>query len=223
MPPPDSRIKLLKQAHFLTSAPVVKALPPDSGAEVAFAGRSNAGKSSALNTLTGQKSLARVSKTPGRTQAINFFAIDEEHRLVDLPGYGYAKVAKSIKQQWQQHLLRYIETRQCLQGLVLMSDIRHPLTDLDRQLLDLCMQSGLPVHILLTKADKLSRGRGLAVLQKVAATLAEFPLISAQLFSSHSRIGVDDAADTVIYWLGLGDTEKSGLNKEAETNNNGEE
>ena len=158
MSPKNPILGLCQQARFLISAAKVDQCPPDEGYEVAFAGRSNAGKSSALNTLT-HASLARTSKTPGRTQLLNFFTLDEERRLVDLPGYGYAKVPIPLKQHWQRHLEAYLGSRESLVGLVLMMDIRHPLTDFDRLMLDWAQVSRLPVHVLLTKADKLALWR----------------------------------------------------------------
>jgi len=193
-----------KHAGFLTSANALNQLPPDTGAEVAFAGRSNAGKSSALNVISEQRNLARTSKTPGRTQLINFFTIDEEHRLVDLPGYGYAKVPDKIKHHWQQVLSDYLATRQCLRGLILLMDIRHPLKEFDLQMLDWCNYQQMPVHILLTKADKLKRGPANNTLQKVRKLIkADYPLASAQLFSALNRDGVDEARGKLAGWLGL--------------------
>ncbi|MGM0594257.1 MAG: ribosome biogenesis GTP-binding protein YihA/YsxC [Pseudomonadota bacterium] len=193
-----------RQATFLTSANALNQLPPEGGAEVAFAGRSNAGKSSALNVITEQRNLARTSKTPGRTQLINFFEVDEGHRLVDLPGYGYAKVPERIQRHWQQVLSDYLASRQCLRGLVLMMDIRHPLKEFDRQMLDWCEHQQMPVHILLTKADKLKRGAAASTLQKLRSVLkADHPLASAQLFSAHNRQGVDEARARLIEWLEL--------------------
>ena len=191
-----------KNVCFLTSANALTQLPADEGAEVAFAGRSNAGKSSALNVITEQRNLARTSKTPGRTQLINFFELDEQHRLVDLPGYGYAKVPEKIKRHWQQVLSDYLATRRCLRGLVLMMDIRHPLKEFDRQMLEWCHHQQMPVHILLTKADKLKRGPAGNTLQKLRKTLkAEFPLATIQLFSSLNRQGVDEARAKLAKWL----------------------
>ncbi|MES9938030.1 MAG: ribosome biogenesis GTP-binding protein YihA/YsxC, partial [Sedimenticola sp.] len=140
------------QARFLTSAAKLNQSPADEGIEVAFAGRSNAGKSSAINTLCQQRNLARTSKTPGRTQLLNFFTLDEQRRLVDLPGYGYAKVAEKVKLQWQKELAAYLEQRQSLRGIILLVDVRHPLKEFDQQMLDWSAQIDLPVHILLTKA-----------------------------------------------------------------------
>ncbi len=192
-----------QHARFLLSTPDSAHAPPDSGLEVAFAGRSNAGKSSALNVITGQKALARISKTPGRTQQINFFLIDDQRRLVDLPGYGYAKVGRNIKNQWQRHIAGYLETRQCLQGVILMMDIRHPLKEFDRQLLGWCQLAGLPAHVLLTKADKLKRGPAQASLLQVRKHLAEHhPTASVQLFSALTRAGADAARAVLDHWFG---------------------
>lgn len=204
---------LYRRATFTLGAPTVAYLPPDSGYEVAFAGRSNAGKSSAINSITGQKALARVSKTPGRTQHINFFELDPTlnpgRRLVDLPGYGYAKVAHSVKEQWQAALEEYLNTRQSLQGLVIVMDIRHPLTPFDQEMLDTCQHARLATHILLTKADKLSKGAAGATLQQVRRTLTEryqeddAPLPTAQLFSALRGIGIEDVHRKLDEWLKL--------------------
>ncbi len=189
-------------ASFLTSVPTAALAPPDSGAEVAFAGRSNAGKSSALNTLTRHRALARTSKTPGRTQQINFFALSDLFRLVDLPGYGYAKVPLAMKQQWQLHLAEYLQTRESLRGLILLMDCRHPLTEHDQQLLLWCAQADLPVHILLTKADKLKRGAASSSLLQVGKRLPEYhPAATVQLFSALKNIGVEEARQVVSDWL----------------------
>jgi GTP-binding protein len=191
------------RARFLKSAAKLTQSPIDSGYEVAFAGRSNAGKSSALNTLCGQKSLARTSKTPGRTQLLNFFSLDEQRRLVDLPGYGYAKVAEAVKKQWQQSLADYIEYRQCLRGLILLMDIRHPLTDFDLQMLQWNTHHGLPTHILLTKADKLKAGAAKNTLLKVQRTLSDHPEITVQRFSSMKKQGIDECHQILDIWLEL--------------------
>ena len=181
-----------RSVHFLNSVNAFSQLPPDAGREVAFAGRSNAGKSSALNVLTGQRQLARVSKTPGRTQLLNFFTVEPERYLVDLPGYGYARVPDAIRRHWQALLERYLRERAALRGLLLLMDIRHPLTAMDRQLLETCAHRQLPVHILLTKADKLSRGAAQTTLRQLQATLyADYPQqASAQLFSVPNGQGV---------------------------------
>ncbi|MGC1183098.1 ribosome biogenesis GTP-binding protein YihA/YsxC [Legionella sp.] len=189
---------------FLKSAAKVIHLPEDTGYEVAFAGRSNAGKSSALNCLTGIKGLARTSKTPGRTQLINLFSLDNERRLVDLPGYGYAKVALQVKLEWQKHLAHYLEIRQSLKGLVLLMDVRHPLKDLDQMMIDWALNRELPVHILLTKSDKLSHSEVKNRLLKVRKhyELAEH-LISVQSFSSLKKEGVNELIVLLNQWLAL--------------------
>ena len=193
-----------RNVSFLLSAARLNQLPPDSGAEVAFAGRSNAGKSSALNAITGISGLARTSKTPGRTQQINLFVLDETRRLVDLPGYGYAKVPEAVKQQWGQTLSRYLETRGCLQGLILLMDIRHPLKEFDRQLLEWSRTRAMPVHVLLTKADKLKRGPALAVLETVRRELVQSGAqASIQLFSALRQTGVEEARDQLRRWLSM--------------------
>lgn len=195
-----------RNARFLTSAARLDQAPPDTGYEVAFAGRSNAGKSSAINALCDQRALARTSKTPGRTQLLNFFELDDNRRLVDLPGYGYAKVAEHIKRDWQGSLSDYLEQRRCLRGLVLMMDVRHPFKDVDRQLLEWSQQIGLSTHILLTKADKLKRGAASNSLQTVRRKLTDVsPVFSAQLFSSLKRDGLPDAYDKLNQWFELAD------------------
>lgn len=195
---------LYRNTRFLTSAAHLGQAPPDSGLEVAFAGRSNAGKSSAINTLCGQKSLTRISKTPGRTQLLNFFQVTAERRLVDLPGYGYAKVSESVKLQWQGFMADYLERRRCLCGIILLMDLRHPLTDYDQAMLDWNARRGIAAHILLTKADKLKRGPALEQLRKVEKRLAQWPLeVSVQLFSSLKRQGIDEAHAVLDRWLGL--------------------
>lgn len=192
------------KAVFLKSAARVTHLPDDTGYEVAFAGRSNAGKSSALNCLTGIKGLARTSKTPGRTQLINLFTLDEDHRLVDLPGYGYAKVALQVKMDWQKNLAHYLDIRQSLRGLVLMMDVRHPLKDLDQMMIDWALNRDLPVHILLTKADKLSRSDVKNTVLKVRKhyELAGH-LISVQAFSSLKKEGVSELIGVLNQWMEL--------------------
>jgi GTP-binding protein len=188
--------------QFLKSAASLSQLPVDRGAEVAFVGRSNAGKSSALNAIAGIKKLAKVSNTPGRTQLINLFALDDHHRLVDLPGYGYAAVPQEIKLRWQATLASYLESRESLQGLILLMDIRHPLKELDQNFLVWSARRNLPVHVLLTKADKFSKGGAANVLQQVLPELRKLhPNATAQLFSSPNKIGVDQAQKQIIQWL----------------------
>lgn len=204
--PHDSPVPRLNYptASFLISAPTLALCPDDTGAEVAFAGRSNAGKSSAINALTQQNALARTSRTPGRTQLINFFSVmnDEAQRLVDLPGYGYAKVPEAVKLEWQKHLAEYLRNRFSLRGLVLLMDVRHPLTEFDQMMLDYADQREMPVHILLTKSDKLKKGPANAALQKVRSRLKEWEdLVSVQLFSSLKRDGVDTLAQKLDQWL----------------------
>jgi len=203
---PDSPVPRLNYptASFIISAPTLALCPDDTGAEVAFAGRSNAGKSSAINALTQQNALARTSRTPGRTQLINFFSVmnDASRRLVDLPGYGYAKVPEAVKLEWQKHLAEYLRNRFSLRGLVLLMDVRHPLTEFDQMMLDYADQRGMPVHILLTKADKLKKGPASAALQKVRSRLKEWEdLVSVQLFSSLKRDGVDTLSQKLNQWL----------------------
>lgn len=196
--------KKIHATQFLMSAPTFKLCPADTGAEIAFAGRSNAGKSSAINTITNQRQLARSSKTPGRTQMINFFAVgDDNHRLVDLPGYGYAAVPLVMKIKWQKELERYLVARQSLQGLILLSDIRHPLQYFDEQMLLWAKDGKLPVHILLTKADKLKRGAAKSVLLQTKQKLDKQNLpFSVQLFSSLNKIGIDELLAVMASWLG---------------------
>lgn len=180
-----------KNAKFVISAPNIASLATDEGLEVAFAGRSNAGKSSALNTLTEQKNLARTSKTPGRTQLINIFELDEQRRLVDLPGYGYAKVPLAIKQKWQKSLGEYLQKRESLAGLVVLMDIRHPLKELDQDLIFWAVDSELPVLILLTKADKLKQSARNKVLQEVRQASVNFEGdVEVELFSSLKGTGL---------------------------------
>ncbi|WP_236101833.1 ribosome biogenesis GTP-binding protein YihA/YsxC [Methylotetracoccus oryzae] len=194
------------RSHFLTSAPAVKDAPPDEGAEVAFAGRSNAGKSSAINTIVMQKNLARTSKTPGRTQLLNFFEVDPEHRLVDLPGYGYAKVSAKQRGTWHRVVEAYLAERQSLAGIFLAMDIRHPLTDFDCLMINWCGELGLRAHILLTKADKLGRGAAKATLLQTERALREGNDVrtTVQLFSSLDRTGLDQAHATLDDVLGYG-------------------
>lgn len=190
------------QSTFLKSAAKVQQLPTDEGYEVAFAGRSNAGKSSALNCLTGNKHLARTSKTPGRTQLLNVFIVkDEQHRLIDLPGYGYAKVAMQTKIDWQENLAHYLEVRESLKGLVLLMDIRHPLKESDKTLLHWAITQQLPVHVLLTKADKLSRNQVQQALLGFAAYCKHLPDVSWQAFSSLKKQGIEALVEVINTWF----------------------
>lgn len=181
------------QAKFINSSPHLKDTPPDRGLEVAFAGRSNAGKSSAINTLTRQNALARISKTPGRTQMLNFFEINERQRFVDLPGYGYAKVPLAVKKKWHELMETYLTSRKSLCAIILVMDVRHPLTEFDWQMIEWCEHTGLPLHILLTKVDKLTYGAAKNTLLQVQKELkdASFPL-TIQLFSSLKKAGIDE-------------------------------
>ena len=183
-----------RQARFVLSAPELRQLPRDDGAEIAFAGRSNAGKSSALNAICDQAGLARTSKTPGRTQQFVVFALDDSKRLIDLPGYGYAKVPEAMRAHWRKVIDAYLRERQSLRGVVLIIDSRHPLKEFDRQMLAYCHDIGLACHMLLTKADKLSRNQAAATLAAVRRECkAQGWTASAQLFSSLAKTGLDEA------------------------------
>jgi GTP-binding protein len=194
-----------QQASFSTGVAQLATLPADVGVEVAFAGRSNAGKSSVINALTGRTALARISKTPGRTQQINFFLLgDDEHRLVDLPGYGYANVPIPVKRRWAALVEGYLASRHSLRGVVLLMDVRRPFTDADSQLVDWCAHAGLATHVLLNKCDKLSRGAGLRVLadaRKRLAPLGDENLV--QLFSATRRTGIDELGARLDAWFGF--------------------
>lgn len=202
MPASTPLVTLCQQSTFIKSADKLEQCPPDWGREVAFAGRSNAGKSSALNTLTHAR-LARTSKTPGRTQLINFFQLDEQRRLVDLPGYGYAKVPLALKDHWQRHLDAYLSQRQSLVGLVLVMDVRHPLGPFDTMMLDWAQREEMPLHILLSKADKLKYGAAKNTLLKVQAEVRKSfgDQVSVQLFSSPKREGIETAHKQLEQWL----------------------
>ncbi|KLI99901.1 ribosome biogenesis GTP-binding protein YihA/YsxC [Luteimonas sp. FCS-9] len=196
------------RAEYLLAAHVPRQLPPDDGFEVAFAGRSNAGKSSALNALCRQNALARVSKTPGRTQQLVYFALPPHERrfLVDLPGYGYAKVPRDLQAHWQAFIAQYFAQRQALRGLVVVMDIRHPLKDYDRQMIEFAVGNGTPAHALLTKADKLGRGAAGNALQAVRRELqaSHGEQVSVQTFSSESKAGVDELRGVVARWMEIG-------------------
>ncbi len=194
-----------RQARFLTSVASIRGLPPDRGREVAFAGRSNAGKSSAINALTGRRDLARTSRTPGRTRLVNFFELDDGRRLVDLPGYGYAKVPRAMSREWGALVRKYLESRRSLAGVVVLMDIRHPLTELDTTLLDWCRAADLPVLAVLTKADKLARGRRAAALSEVWGRLARYgDGVRAMAFSATKQIGRRELAQCLDGWLECG-------------------
>jgi GTP-binding protein len=197
-------MSLFRGATFYITAHHLSDLPPPLGAEIAFAGRSNSGKSSAINTLADHNRLAFVSKTPGRTQQINFFSLPGGAFLVDLPGYGYAKVQRDLRVHWEQLLSTYLQTRASLFGMVLIMDARHPLTQLDRQMLSWFSSTGKPVHVLLSKADKLSRHEGQKTLSEVRTELRNSAdNYTAQLFSSSKKHGVEEAEEIVGGWLDL--------------------
>ncbi|MET1254904.1 ribosome biogenesis GTP-binding protein YihA/YsxC [Aliikangiella maris] len=191
-------------ARYLMGAAQVDQLPPDEGIEVALAGRSNAGKSTALNAITEQKSLAKTSKTPGRTQLINLFCLNDGSRLTDLPGYGFAKVAKSVKEQWQTTLSHYLQKRRCLQALVIFMDIRHPLKETDKQIIQWAVAANIPIHVVLSKADKLKSGARKASMLAVNKHLARLsPEITCQIFSATHKIGLDQLIDKLKTWYGF--------------------
>ena len=190
----------LNQTRFITSAAKFGDCPEDSIVEVAFAGRSNAGKSSAINSICDQTQLARTSKTPGRTQLLNFFAIEPAIYLVDLPGYGFAKVPLDIKHKWKQELEQYLRQREQLAGLILLSDIRHPLKEFDRMMIDWAVKSNLPLHLLLTKSDKLKRGPAQNTLLRVSEELKEVIDVSVQLFSSVKKNGLSEVKSKIFEW-----------------------
>ncbi|UJF19426.1 ribosome biogenesis GTP-binding protein YihA/YsxC [Vibrio sp. SS-MA-C1-2] len=190
-----------QKTHFITSAPDIRHMPPDEGIEIAFAGRSNAGKSTSLNRLTNQKSLAKTSKTPGRTQLINVFEIEEGYRIIDLPGYGFAQVPLEMKLKWQAALGEYLQKRSSLKGLVVLMDIRHPMKDLDKQLIFWAIDCRLPVLVLLTKADKLKSGARKAALLKVREMSLTFGGdVSVELFSALKNIGTDKLKMKLDTW-----------------------
>lgn len=201
-------------AAFLTSAAKLSQCQEDQGVEVAFAGRSNAGKSSAINAIAQQKKLAKTSKTPGRTQLINFFStISQEQRIVDLPGYGYAKVPLAVKREWERFIDDYLRERESLQGLFLIMDIRHPLTDFDNMILSWSKNSMLKVHILLTKADKLKFGAAKSTLLQTQRTLKDLSHVSVQLFSATQPYGLDEARDKLAEWLEIEPTDSPAKNQ----------
>jgi GTP-binding protein len=193
---------LFSRAVFFTTVNHLRDLPLHGGKEVAFVGRSNAGKSSAINTLANHVRLAYTSKTPGRTQHLNYFDLGDNRFLVDLPGYGYAKVPPDVKAHWEGLLSEYLQTREALCGLVVIMDSRHPLTGLDEQMLNWFALTGKPVHVLLTKSDKLSRQQATMTLNRVRLYLIEhFPFCSVQLFSSLKKLGADEAEAVIARWF----------------------
>ncbi len=195
-------MSILQGIRFYTTVNHLKDLPEIASIEVAFAGRSNAGKSSAINTLTRRNRLAFVSKMPGRTQHINYFQLNDGNFLVDLPGYGYAKVPQSIREHWRDLLSTYLQTRHNLIGLILIMDARHPMTELDQKMLEWFSITKKPVHILLSKSDKLSRSQSLRALTSVQNSLVEqYPNCTVQLFSSLATIGVEEALQVLANWF----------------------
>jgi len=193
---------LFRRARFRLAAHELRQLPADSGAEVAFAGRSNAGKSSALNRICDQVGLARTSKTPGRTQQLVVFDLDEDRRLIDLPGYGYAKVPTTLRDHWRGLIDAYLSGRQSLRGVVLIMDSRHPLKDFDRLMLQYCRDIELSCHVLMTKVDKLSRGDAASTLLSTRREMGLLcPRATIQAFSSLDRIGIDEARAAIAVWL----------------------
>lgn len=195
--------RLLEQAEYLISVHKLSQLPPDHGIEVAVAGRSNAGKSSLINRLCRRKALARTSRTPGRTQQLVFFRLDGQRHLVDLPGYGYAAVGAELKRHWQGLIQRYLEKRAALAGLVIVMDIRHPLKDMDLQLAQFALDRGLPLHLVLTKADKIGHGKRVEAVRTVRQQLGEFA--SVQVFSASSGLGEQELEDRIGDWFRLYD------------------
>lgn len=190
-----------RTARYLMGAAQLSQLPTDEGIEVAFAGRSNAGKSTALNVLTEQKNLAKTSKTPGRTQLINLFKLNDTCRLTDLPGYGFAKVSKDIKAKWQKTLSQYLQTRKCLQAVIVIMDIRHPLKETDKQMICWAVEANTPIHVVLSKADKLKSGARKAALLAVNKHLSRISEnITSQVFSATSKVGVEELIDKLKSW-----------------------
>ncbi len=206
------------QAKFINSSPDLRDTPADHGKEVAFAGRSNAGKSSAINTLTRQNGLARISKTPGRTQMLNFFEINPEQRFVDLPGYGYAKVPVAVKKKWHELMEKYLTKRKSLCAIILVMDVRHPLTEFDWQMVEWCQHTGLPLHILLTKADKLTYGAAKNTLLQVQKELKETHIkMTIQLFSSLKMLGIDEVHAALDTLFSVSEVSEDAVNELSET------
>jgi len=213
----NSQNNPFRAARYLMGAAKLDQLPPDEGVEVALAGRSNAGKSTALNAITDQKNLAKTSKTPGRTQLINLFRLDDDSRLTDLPGYGFAKVSKDVKEKWQVTLSKYLQERLCLQALVVFMDIRHPLKETDKQIITWAVSADIPVHVVLSKADKLKSGARKAALLSANKHLDRISeQITTQVFSATHKIGLDELIEKLKTWYGFVDEEKmlAELNKD---------
>jgi GTP-binding protein len=197
-------VNYYRRASFLISAASPSQFPDEGSIEVAFVGRSNAGKSSAINTLCDNRGLAKISKTPGRTRLVNFFSLDERRYLVDLPGYGYAKVSKPIQREWEKLMEQYLQRGENLRGVVIIMDVRHPLKDFDVQMINWCDQNNLPIHVLLTKADKLKKGPASNTLQAVRKQLDTSGLdTSVQLFSALKKTGLDELGSKLNHWMEL--------------------
>lgn len=201
--------RLLHSAVYRISVHNRSQLPPDDGVEVAIAGRSNAGKSSLINKMCRQTSLARTSRTPGRTRQLVFFDLDEQRRLVDLPGYGYAAVSKDMKKHWQGLIQGFLEHRAALAGLVVVMDIRHPLKDTDRQLAKFALHRGLPLHAVLTKADKIGHGKRVETVRAVRQAFGG--RASVQAFSATKGLGLDELESVMAAWLNAPEPEGAGV------------
>ena len=200
---PRPNVLKIRQCEFVDSVFHLDKLPRDRRPQIAFAGRSNVGKSTLLNRLVGHRKMAKVSKSPGKTRSLNFFLVNERFYFVDLPGYGYAKVSAAKQHHWAETLGEYLLSRKSLAGLILLMDIRHPLKEYDRNMVHWCTHAELPVYVILNKSDKLSRGKAVASLLDVKRQLSEFPIEGIQLFSSLKRTGVDDALQQLCHWLEL--------------------
>lgn len=204
----NASLNPFRVARYLMGAAKLDQLPPDVGVEVALAGRSNAGKSTALNAIADQKSLAKTSKTPGRTQLINLFMIDDDNRITDLPGYGFAKVSKDQKAQWQKTLSRYLQERQCLRALVIFMDIRHPLKETDKEMVQWATTANIPVHVVLSKADKLKSGARKTALLTANKRLARISEgITSQVFSATNKLGLQELIDRLSGWYSFDQSE----------------